>query len=114
MKKVVSFAAATAAALFLSITASASEGRPIELTFTPETIEPNEITMKAGEKVLFIIKNTDDEGDHNFLSADAELPEILVGPEKTVQYSWTAPTTPGTYGAMCTIHPWIKMTFVVE
>ncbi|WP_027390210.1 cupredoxin domain-containing protein [Chrysiogenes arsenatis] len=94
--------------------AGAEDAREIILTFTPETIEPNEITMKAGEKILFVITNTDDEGEHNFLSAEAELPEILVNPEATVKRVWTAPTTPGTYGAMCTIHPWIKMTFVVE
>lgn len=92
----------------------AEDARVIELEFTPQTIIPNEVTMKAGEKILFVIKNTDDEGEHNFLDAASGLPEILVYPSQTVRRLWTAPTQPGEYEPMCTIHPWIKMKFIVE
>ncbi len=92
----------------------AEDARTIQLDFTPETIIPNEITMKPGEKILFEIKNTDLDGEHNFLGADVGLPEILVHAGQTVKRVWHAPDTPGTYEPLCTLHPWIKMTFVIE
>ncbi|HHW06891.1 MAG TPA: hypothetical protein GXX34_05070 [Clostridia bacterium] len=92
----------------------AEDARVIELEFTPQTIIPNEVTMKTGEKILFVIKNTDPDGEHNFLDAASGLPEILVYPSQTVRRLWTAPTTPGEYEPTCTIHPWIKMKFIVE
>lgn len=92
----------------------AEDARVIELDFTTKTIEPNTVSMKAGEKILFVIKNTDPEGEHNFLDAAAGLPEIIVYPNQTVRRLWTAPAEPGEYEPMCTIHPWIKMKFIVE
>lgn len=92
----------------------AEDARKIELDFTPETIKPNEVTMKAGEKILFVIANTDEEEEHNFLDPNAELKEILVHPGQTVRRLWTAPTEPGVYEPNCAIHPWIRMTFIVE
>lgn len=92
----------------------AEDARVIELDFTTKTIEPNTVTMKAGEKILFVIKNTDPDGEHNFLDAASGLPEIMVYPNQTVRRLWNAPTQPGEYEPMCTIHPWIKMKFIVE
>ena len=92
----------------------AEDAHKIELVFTPETINPNEVKMKAGEEVLFVIKNTDEEEDHNFLDPDGGLDEILVHPGQTVRRLWTAPDKPGVYEPNCAIHPWIRMTFVVE
>lgn len=96
------------------IPAGAEDARVIELDFTPETILPNTVNIKAGEKILFVIKNTDEDGEHNFLSSTADLPEILVYGGQTVRRLWTAPGEPGVHEPLCTLHPWIKMTFIVE
>lgn len=91
-----------------------SDAKEIKLTFTPETINPNTVEMKPGEKVMFTIQNTDPKEDHNFLDPDGGLKEIVVHPGQTVRRLWTVPTKPGTYYPSCAIHPWIKMTFVVK
>ncbi|OEH85063.1 hypothetical protein BHU72_05485 [Desulfuribacillus stibiiarsenatis] len=96
------------------IPAGYEDARIINLDFTPQTIVPNSITLKAGEKVVFEIVNTDPDGEHNFLSKEIGLPEILVDGGQTVRSGWEVPNKPGTYEPLCTIHPWIKMTFVVE
>ncbi len=99
------------------VPAGAENARKIELAFTADDIQPDSVTMKTGEKVLFVIKNTDSgpkAEDHNFLNPEAGLSEILVHPGQTVRRLWTAPTKPGTYGPSCAIHPWIRMTFVVQ
>ncbi|ADU65322.1 cupredoxin domain-containing protein [Desulfurispirillum indicum] len=92
----------------------AEDARVVELIFTPQDIEPDHVTVQSGEKILFVITNIDEEGEHNFLSAGAAIPEIMVYGGQTVRRLWTAPETPGVYDAMCTIHPWIKMKFTVE
>ncbi|ADU65317.1 hypothetical protein Selin_0569 [Desulfurispirillum indicum S5] len=92
----------------------AEGARVVELEFTPETILPNTITLNAGEKALFVIRNTDEDGEHNFLSSEAELSEILVYGGQTVRRLWTVTDKPGTYEPLCTLHPWIKMTMIVE
>ena len=91
-----------------------SDAREIKLDFTAETINPNTVEMKSGEKVMFTIKNTDKKEDHNFLDPDGGLKEIVVHPGQTVRRLWTAPSKSGTYYPACAIHPWIKMTFVVK
>ncbi len=50
-----------------------SDAREIKLDFTAETINPNTVEMKSGEKVMFTIKNTDKKEDHNFLDPDGGL-----------------------------------------
>lgn len=96
--------------------AGAENARQVELVFSADDIKPNSVTFKGGEKVLFVIKNTDMEKkeDHNFLSREVSLSEILVHSGQTVRRLWTVPTKPGTYEPSCTIHPWIRMTFVVQ
>ncbi|MDW7673321.1 MAG: cupredoxin domain-containing protein [Bacillota bacterium] len=96
------------------VPAGAGDATEVVLEFDPDTITPNEVTMKAGEKILFVITNTDQEEDHNFLDSDSGLKEILVVPGQTVRRLWTAPSSPGVYEPYCAIHPWIRMTFVVE
>lgn len=98
------------------VPAGAENARQIELIFSADDIQPNSATMKAGEKVLFVIKNTDMEKkeDHNFLSREAGLSEILVHSGQTARRLWTASSKPGTYEPSCTIHPWIRMRFVVQ
>ena len=88
--------------------------KKIELTFTRDAISPSSVTMKAGEKVLFVIKNVDSQEDHNLLEPDAGLKEILVHPGQTVRRLWTAPDKAGAYEPTCAIHPWIRMTITVQ
>lgn len=96
------------------VPSGAGDARHIELEFDPDTIIPNEVTIKAGEKILWVLTNTDDEEDHNFIEYEAGIDEILVVPGQTVRRLWTATNTPGTYEPYCAIHPWIRMTLIVE
>lgn len=96
------------------VPSGAGDARHIELEFDPDTILPNTVNIKAGEKILWVITNTDVEEDHNFIEYEAGLEEILVVPGQTVRRLWTATSTPGTYEPYCAIHPWIRMTLIVE
>lgn len=91
----------------------------VELEFTVEEIIPNTVTIPAGAETLFVIYNSDTkEGDlnedHNLVSPDIGLKEIVVHPGQRVRRLWTAYDQPGTYRVGCTIHPWIDMTIVIE
>lgn len=94
-------------------TAPASSGNPpaasgavetIEIRLTPTDMVPNEITVKVGAKVHFVLTNTDKTEEHNLVSAKAKLKEILVAPKATVEADWVAPTTPGDFEVPCSIH----------
>jgi plastocyanin len=90
----------------------------VELEFSAEEIIPNHITIPAGEKILFVVYNSDTSGDmnedHNLVSPDLGLREILVVPGQTVRRIWDGYDEPGTYKVGCTIHPWIVMEITVE
>ncbi len=96
------------------VPAGAEGAHIIELTFSPENIKPDNITLKAGEKVLFVIKNTDPKEDHNLVGTDVNLKEILVKPGQTVRRLWTAPSKTGEFPVGCTIHPEIRMKFNIQ
>ncbi len=91
------------------VPAGAEGAKIVELTFSPEDIKPANVTLKAGEKVLFVIKNTDPKEDHNLVGTDVSLKEILVKPGQTVRRLWTAPSKTGEFPVGCTIHPEIRM-----
>jgi plastocyanin len=86
----------------------------VELTFSTTDITPANVNVKAGEKVLFVIKNTDPKEDHNLVGSDVNLKEILVKPGQTVRRLWTASTKTGEFNIGCTIHPEIRMKFNVQ
>jgi len=91
----------------------------VELEFSAEEIVPDHITIPAGEKILFVVFNSDTESgdmneDHNLVSPDLGLREILVVPGQTVRRIWEGYEEPGTYKVGCTIHPWIVMEITVE
>lgn len=97
----------------------ADDALVVDLEFTAEEIVPNTVTVPAGSKVLFVIYNSDTkEGDlnedHNLVSPDIGLKEIVVHPGQTVRRLWTAYDQPGSYRVGCTIHPWIDMTIDIE
>jgi len=91
----------------------------VELEFSAEEIIPYQITVPAGEKIYFVVYNSDtEEGDmnedHNLVGPDLGLREILVVPGQTVRRIWDGYDVPGTYKVGCTIHPWITMEITVE
>ena len=65
--------------------------------------EPAVITVSAGAKVTFVIKN---EGtvDHEFESGErgeAGIEEIIIPPGRTRRVAWTAPSEPALYTLYC-------------
>jgi plastocyanin len=101
------------------VPAGAENHLKIELEFTAEEIVPDRVTVPADTDVLFVVYNSDTrEGDlnedHNLVSPEIGLREILVVPGQTVRRTWHTPSEPGEYMVGCTIHPWITMSFVVE
>lgn len=99
------------------VPAGAEDAMVIELDFTADEIIPETVTIPAGEKVLFVITNTDTvdlNEDHNLVGPDIGLQEILVVPGQTARRLWTAYDVPGEYRVGCTIHPWIDMTIIIE
>lgn len=96
------------------VPAGAEGAHIVELTFSPEDIKPDTIALKAGEKVLFVIKNTDPKEDHNLVGTDVSLKEIIVHPGQTVRRLWTASSKNGNFAVGCTIHPEIRMKFNIQ
>jgi len=96
------------------VPAGAEGAHVVELIFSPEDIKPDNITLKAGEKVLFVIKNTDPKEYHNLVGADVNLKEILTHPGQTVRRLWMAPNKTGEFTVGCTIHPEIRMKFNIQ
>ena len=73
------------------------------------------ITVSAGAQVTINFDNQDSGIPHNFaVYTDSSagttifIGETITGPNKTT-YTFTAPTTPGSYFFRCDIHP-TKMT----
>ncbi len=65
--------------------------------------EPKTVTVRAGEKVTFVVKNEGD-NDHEFESQDegeAGIEEVLVPAGKTRRVTWTAPDKAATYPVYC-------------
>ncbi|MBI5650327.1 MAG: cupredoxin domain-containing protein [Chloroflexi bacterium] len=92
-----------------------SEGaQVVELLFNTKDIVPATVNIKAGSKVLFVVKNTDPKEDHNLVSTDLSLKEILVVPNQTARRLWTVPSKTGEFNVGCTIHPDIRMKFVIQ
>jgi len=96
------------------VPAGAEGAQVVELLFNTKDIVPATVNIKAGQKVLFVIKNTDPKEDHNLVSPDLGIKEILVVPGQTARRLWTPPSTPGEYPAGCTIHPDIRMKFNLQ
>ena len=101
------------------VPAGAEDAMVIELEFTVDEIIPHTVTIPAGQKVLFVIYNSDTkEGDlnedHNLVAPDIGLQEMIVIPGQTIRRLWTAYDVPGEYRVGCTIHSWIDMTMVIE
>lgn len=74
-----------------------------------------EVTVKAGTKVRFVIKNGDDE-KHNIVGIGEGLnllsPDIAGG--KSAEYEWQAPATPITFNTLCSYHPTMILKIIVQ
>lgn len=65
--------------------------------------EPSVITVPAGTKVTFVIKNVG-KLDHEFESpekGEAGIEEILIPSGRTRRVNWTAPSQPATFPVYC-------------
>lgn len=83
--------------------------REVSLTTSSYAFNVPSVEVKAGETVKFTLKNGDDE-KHNLVSIGGGgllSPDIPAG--TTASFTWTAPTTPGTFKVICAYHP--QMTF---
>jgi plastocyanin len=85
----------------------------IHITAASARFTPTQVTVKPGAIVRFVVTNNDG-FLHNFVSQPAGIP-LLNLPVNTAQtVTWTAPTTAGTYSAVCTLHPGMSLTITVN
>jgi len=101
------------------VPSGAEDAMVVDLEFTVDEIIPNTVNIPAGQKVLFVIHNSDTKPgdlneDHNLVAPDINMKEMIVVPGQTIRRLWTAYDVPGEYRAGCTIHSWIDMTIVIE
>lgn len=97
-------------------------GQTVQLALTAKNIafDKSTLTVPAGANVVLTFDNQDSGIAHNFAlytdsSATTRLfaGTFVTGP-KTVTYTFTAPTTPGTYFFRCDVHPTIMYgSFIV-
>lgn len=85
----------------------------IQLEATSFHFDPATITVKAGETIRLVIANKDGV-PHNLYSPEVGLAYALLPPGVVQSVTFTAPTTPGTYHAVCTFHPGMNLEFVVK
>lgn len=85
----------------------------IQITAANGRFAPTLITVKPGETVRFVVANTDP-FLHNFVSQEAGIPFLNLPGNTTQTVTWTAPAQTGAYTAVCTLHPGMVLTVVVE
>ncbi len=104
-----------------SPTASGAPSGPIDLVAQNIAFDKKTITVKAGSMVTINFNNKDSGIPHNFAAytdSSASTPifvgAIITGPATTT-YTFSAPSTPGTYFFRCDVHP-TQMTgqFIVQ
>ena len=85
----------------------------IQITTFNLRFSPAEIAVKSGETVRFLVTNNDSYL-HNFVSQEAGIPLLNLPGNTTQTMTWTAPTTEGTYTALCTLHPGMSLFIVIK
>ena len=85
----------------------------IQLDAVSFRFDPATITVKAGETIRLVIANKDGV-PHNLYSPDGALAYALLPAGGVQPVTFTAPTTPGAYLAVCTFHPGMSLEIVVE
>jgi len=100
-------AAASAAATSATTVAPAGNATPrkVDITATNSDYSIKTLTVKAGEKIEFVVKNTGEE-KHNLVGVGEGI--SLVSPDlefgQTTSWIWTAPTKLGTFKFQCSYH----------
>lgn len=87
-----------------------------EILESNNTFQPNQVTVKAGSQVRFILRNSDGE-DHNIVSLNAlvKFPENKQAPGGTQTVDWVAPDKPGSYDTLCVFHaPGMTLKITVQ
>ena len=100
-----------------------SNGQSITINLIAQgmAFDQSSITVPAGASVTMVFNNKDSGIPHNFAlytdstaSTSIFVGQTITGP-KTITYTFTAPTTPGSYFFRCDVHPTsMKGTFVVQ
>lgn len=86
--------------------ATAASGT-VEIDIAEFTYEPETLTVKAGAKVSWTNR---DAAPHTATGGDTfDTGTLQKGDEKTLTLQ-----TPGTFAYVCTIHPFMKATVIVE
>jgi len=98
-------------------------GQPSAITLTAQNMkfDKSTITVPAGSAVTITFTNNDSGVPHNFAlytdasAATAIFRGTIVNGPGTTKYTFTAPSTPGTYFFRCDVHP-TQMTgqFIVQ
>ena len=85
----------------------------IEITASNLRFSPAQTTVTPGETVRFVVTNNDPYL-HNFVSQEAGIPFLNLPGNTTGTVTWTAPAQTGSYVAVCTLHPGMSLTIVIE
>jgi plastocyanin len=85
----------------------------IQITAAKLRFVPAQITIRPGEAVRFVVTNNDSYL-HNFVSEEAGIPLLTLPGNTTQTVTWTAPNSEGTYSALCTLHPGMTLTLIVN
>lgn len=85
----------------------------IQITAFNLRFSPAQITVTPGETVRFVVTNSD-AFLHNFVSQEAGIPFLNLPGNTAGTVTWAAPAQTGTYIAVCTLHPGMSLTIVVE
>lgn len=99
--------------------ACAAEGREVAIEAGSSGgkmfFRPSRVEVAAGEKVVFVVKNTDSV-DHEFESDAAGFGEVMVPAGQTRKVPWTAPAQRGTIEIECDLpgHKEAGMVMEVE
>jgi plastocyanin len=88
--------------------------REIALSTSNFLFDQKTVEVKAGEAVKFTLKNGDDEKHNLVATGNINLisPDVAAG--TTGSFTWTAPSTPGTYKVLCAYHPQMTFDLVIK
>ncbi len=92
--------------------ATRSVDRETQILVRNFQFDPARVVVKQGEAVRFTFTNQDS-SSHNFGSASAQIPFILLPANGIASTVWVT-SQKGTYTAFCTLHPGMQLQIVVE
>jgi plastocyanin len=93
---------------------SAAGPREVQLSTSNFLFDQKTVEVKAGEAIKFTLRNGDDEKHNLVATGNINLisPDIAAG--TTGSFTWTAPSTPGTYKVLCAYHPQMTFDLVIK